>query len=291
MQKLTYINLLHQSITFGGEPPYILEHVKGLGKPPVNISTTRGAYQHGDTPRRILMEPRFVDLTFHIRGENRADLYQKRVELMDLLSFERAFDGKRQGRLFYENDYGRWWLHAVPEGPDPEKRVMDWMLSSKLSFRCANPYWNDDKSIKMLALSMSAGGFSFPFSFPIQFGDRRFSGVAFNNGQAATPLHITIFGSGEMPVLVNNSTGAQLTVSQPIPGGSRLIIDTDPETLSVVMRDANGYEAPAHGYLTLDSPLSSFVLRRGENDIEYKPNQPSAQSRVELQWSERMEGV
>ena len=62
------MNLNGDSVVFGGGPPYVLERVKGLGKPDVSIATTRGVYQHGDTPRRVLLEPRFVELSFHVEG-------------------------------------------------------------------------------------------------------------------------------------------------------------------------------------------------------------------------------
>ena len=87
------------------------------------------------------------------------------------------------------------------------------------------------------------------------------------------------------------STGARIAVSRPVAVGERLIIDTDPDVLSVVVRAADGTETPAHGYLSLDSSLTGFVLRPGPNNIEYLPSRPSLLSRVELQWSARLEGV
>ena len=290
MQKLTYINLHGDSVTFGGEPPYILERVKGLGKPAVKIASTRGVYQHGDTTRAALLEPRFVDLSFHIRGESRADLYQKREALMGLLAYGRAFDGKYQGRLFYQNDYGTWWIHAIPDSLDPEARLQNWLLSSKLSFRCADPYWNTTE-VRTLALFMRNSSFSLPFRFPIRLGSRRFSGLAVNAGQAEVPVRIAIVGSGETPTLVNHSTGARLTVSRPVATGETLRIDTAPETLSVMVRRADGSEEAAHGYLSLDTALLGFSLRRGENEIEYLPSEPSILSSVELSWNTRLEGV
>ena len=86
-------------------------------------------------------------------------------------------------------------------------------------------------------------------------------------------------------------TGAKITVSRPVAAGETLLINTDPEVLSVVVRGLNGAETAAHGYLSLETPLAGFMLRRGPNAIEYVPNQPSNLSRVELQWNSRLEGV
>jgi hypothetical protein len=290
LQSLTYINLTGDSIVFGGGPPYVLEHVKGLGKPAVKFATSRGVYQHGDTARSAMLEPRNIDFTFHIQGMSREDLYQKREALQRLLAYERVFDGERQGRLFYENDYGRWWIPAMPEGPDPERRVQNWLLQSKMTFRCSDPYWRDE-AIHTLPLAMSDTSFRLPFRFPIRFGTRMFTGRAVNAGQASTPVRITIHGSGETPSLVNHTTGARITVSRPVAAGETLLINTDPQELSVAVCGLNGTETPAHGYLSLETPLVGFVLRRGPNIIEYLPNQPSNLSRVELQWSSLLEGV
>jgi hypothetical protein len=290
MQKLTYINLHGDAVTFGGAPPYILEHVKGLGKPAVKIASTRGVYQHGDTPRGALLEPRFVDFTFHIEGGSRADLYARREALMGLLALGRALDGERQGRLIYENDHGRWWIYATPDGPDPETRMQNWLLSSKLSFRCADPYWRWE-AVSTLELFMSESSFRLPFRFPIRLGNRQFSGQAINAGHADAPVRITIRGSGEKPTLANHTTGAQITIARAVATDETLYIDTDPETLSVVVRDADGTETSAHGYLSLDTPLIGFALRRGINQIEYLPSQPSQLSRVQLSWDTRLEGV
>ena len=58
MQKLIYINLTGDIIVFEGRPPYVLEKVKGLGKPKVKFNISRGVYQHGDTTCGALLEPR-----------------------------------------------------------------------------------------------------------------------------------------------------------------------------------------------------------------------------------------
>ena len=209
---------------------------------------------------------------------------------MGLLAYERAFDGERQGRLFYENDHGRWWIPAIPEGPDPDRRIQNFLIQSRMTFRCSDPYWRDE-AIHTLALRMSDASFRLPFRFPIRFGTRMFTGRAVNAGHASTPVRITVHGSGETPSLINHTTGAKITVARPVATGETLLINTDPEALSVVVRSFDGTETPAHGYLALETPLAGFALRRGPNIIEYVPNQPSNLSRVELQWSSRLEGV
>jgi len=290
LQKLTYINLLGQIVEFGGGPPYVLEKVRGLGKPGYKLPAARGVYQHGETPARFQLDARHVDLSFHIQGYSRADLYQKRRALMAALSMPAAFEGGRLARLVYQNDSGSWWTYAVPEGPDPNTRLQNWLLSAKLSFRCPDPYWKAHAP-DALTLEMSGTSFKLPFAFPIRLGRRGFLGTAVNGGQVAAPTLIEVAGSGETPMFVNHTTGASITVARAIAHGDLLVIDTDPEALSVVIRTAKGDRIPAHSYLTLDSSLTDFTLRPGANQLEYKPSVPSIASRVRFRWTPRMEGV
>ena len=290
LQKLTYINLLGEAVTFGGEPPYVLEKVRGLGKPAYKLSAARGVYQHGETAYGFQLEPRYVELSFHVQGRSRADLYQQRKELMAALAIPNAFDGSRLARLIYQNDCGSWWIHAIPEGPDPDVRLQNWLLSARLTFRCPDPYWKTD-SLGALTLAMNEATFKLPFAFPIRLGSRGFFGAAFNGGQVAAPPLIEIAGSGETPTLVNHTTGASITVARAVANGDLLVIDTDPEALSVVIRTAQGEQIPAHGYLGLDSSLAGFALCPGMNQLEYKPSAPSIASQVRIRWTPRMEGV
>ncbi len=290
MQKLTYINLHGDTLVFTSAPPYILEHVSGLGRPPIKVLTSRGVWQQGDTPERISLDARIVDLQFHIQGASRADLYAQREALMTALASPRVFDGEKQGRLIYENDHGSWWCYAIPEETNPEKRLQNWFLSAKLPFRCASPYWMTEDT-HHATLQMGNGGLRLPFSFPIKLGTSSFSGTVINQGQVDAPLIIDIYGSGETPGIVNHTTGAQLTVSKPVALGETLRMNTDPNVLSVTLIAADGSQTPAHGYLSLDSALRAFVLRPGENQLEYLPSAPSTASRVQLAWQTRLEAV
>ncbi len=290
MQQLTYINLRGESIVFGGEGPYILEHAEGLGAPDVKFTTTRGVGQHGDTPRKALREPRFVTLTFHTQGRDRSDLYAQRLAAMGKLALPRAFDGERQGRLVYANDYGAWWCHAIPDGPDHTKRMQDWSLSTKLTLRCSSPYWRT-MDASALTLEMGGASFALPFRFPIRFGRRRFTGEALNAGHVETPVRIEVAGSGEMPTLINRTTGARLAVSRAVATGETLLIDTDPDRLAVTLRAADGAETDAYGYLDISSALTGFTLQTGANALEYLPSAPSSSSRVTVSWETRLEGL
>jgi hypothetical protein len=290
MQELTYVNVIGEKATFGGGPPYILEHVKGLGRPDVTFRTSRGAFQQGDTLWRVDLNPRFVEFSFHIQGKSRADMYEKREALAGLLSVSRTYSGGTQGKLTYRNDHGAWWIYAVPDGPDPETRFNDWMVQCKMAFRCANPYWTSEQE-GILSLLMGEKDLVLPFISPFVLGIRKFLGDAINPGHIDAPLKIEISGAADTPTLINHTTGAQLKVVRKIPTEHKLAIDTDPGRLSVKLRAPDGAEEPAFHYLSLDSSIARFTLRPGSNQIELCPSYPRASSRAELKWNAIFEGV
>lgn len=124
MQKVTYINILGEAIEFSRLPPFVFHSIKGTGAVETSFITSRGVNQHGDTTQGVLKEPRYLELRFHIDGADRQDMYRRRVQAMGVLAIARAFDGCQRGKLIYENDYGRWWIWAIPEvGPAFERRI------------------------------------------------------------------------------------------------------------------------------------------------------------------------
>lgn len=147
-----------------------------------------------------------------------------------------------------------------------------------------------NQSSALMAYSGSA--FRFPMTFPVSFGNRKFSVTAVNTGQVDVPVAIEIYGSGEMPRLVNHTTGRSLQLSRLLAENEMLSINTDPNNLIVSVTNLEtGATESAFGYLTLDSALSVFTLRPGNNDLEYIPSFGGARSRVRVSWYGRMEGV
>jgi hypothetical protein len=294
MQRVTYINIRGESVVFAGEPPFILYSIRGTGPVETTFLTSRGVYQHGDTTQGFRKEPRYVELKIHIDGLDKAGMYQRRVQLSGILSTLKGFDPitKRRGRLIYENDFGRWWIWAIPEsGPVFENKIAHFATDIPVTFKCDDPFWRTMGQSTVL-MAYSGGGFHFPIKFPVSFGTRKFAVTAVNAGHVDAPVHVDIYGSGEMPQLVNHTTGQILQLSRLLAENEVLSIDTDPSSLTVTVTNTEtGEVESAWGYLTADSELSAFSLRPGDNALEYVPSTGGARSRVEVAWYGRLEGV
>lgn len=291
MQKLTYINLRGEQLEMGGSPPYILHGLEGMEPTDVQMTTSRGALQHGVTTRKLLCEARKIDATVSIRASGRAAMYEARGYAGTVLSHPRCFDGEQTGRLLYQNDAGTWWTYAIPEvSLRGGSRARDNLIDMRATFHCDSPYWFS-MGEDYIVLAMGSGAFRLPFAFPIRFGRRDFSLTARNMGAVDAPVRIEIEGTGETPTLHNHTTGAKIAISRVIARGERLIIDTDPTALRVVVVSEDGGEENAFGYLDASLAVTEFVLKPGENLIEYAPSVVSNDSRVTVKWRTRHEGV
>ena len=291
MQKVTYQNILGESITFM-HGPYVLEEVKGTGSVPRTVGSISGVYQDGATATGIRRDHREVDIKFHIFGTTRKDLYQLREKLLGVLAAYKAFgEDERRAKLFYENDHGAWWTWAIPlDIEDFGKRIINAHGSIPLTFWCESANWYN-LAPDMEVLAFSGEGFDLPFDFPIAFGSREFKKTLHNKGHVFSPVKIEIEGQGEKPAIVNLSTGARLQITSPLPVGHRLTINTDPANLEVTMIDAEGNKTNAYGYLDETTPLTAFTLRPGANVIEYEAGNAAAQSKITITWYMVFEGV
>lgn len=291
MQKVTYINLLNESIVFGNTPPYILSSVTGLGAPDIDYETTRGAYQHGESIAGFRRAAPPVGVTFSIVETTREGLYQTRQALQGILSPDRAMDGEARATFIYENDFGRWYTPVMPDGGlAPDKRILNVQPLLKMSFKRESPFWYamSDEGVEF---SYTPGGFELPFSFPISFGSRDYSKDAVNAGHVNAPVEIWIECKGETPRLVNRSTGHAIELSGPVPTGNTLYIRTDPAHLDATLTDAGGVVTPAFGRLSLDTPMAEFYLRPGLNSLVYETGGEGSTSVIRVRWRPMFEGV
>lgn len=291
MQKLTYVNLRGEQLEMSSFPPYILHSLAGMEPTDVQIMTTQAPEQNGATTRTVLRAPRTVEATISIRKDDRADMYEARMRASAILAMNACISENQVGRLIYENDTGTWWTYAVPEvSLSGGSRARDNLIDMRAQFHCDSPYWFS-MGEDYITLEMGDGSFTLPFSFPVRFGRRDFSRTARNTGAVNAPVHITIEGTGEMPTLFNHTTGGKITVSRVIARGEQLIIDTDPEMLTVKVINADDEEENAFGYLNSSLAVTTFSLRPGDNLIEYAPSVVSNESRVTIKWRTRYEGL
>ena len=290
MQKLTYINLNNEQAVFCGAP-YVLAKIEGLGLPDLQISALNGVYQQGETVTGYRREKRVVTVTFTLLESSRAEMYARRMDLLRILSPDRAVRGDERAVLVYENDSIQYMTYAVPMGGlQAKNRMMDAQPNMKLEFRCESPYWYA-MNASTITFAYSGLGFSLPFSFPVDFGRRDFAKEANNRGHVSAPVEITVQCKGEIPRIYNRTTGKRLALVSAIAESNTLYLNTDPARLDARITDADGQETGAFGRLSLETPLVDFTLQPGINELVYEAGGASAQSEIMVSWRNAYEGV
>lgn len=292
MQKVTYVNAYGESIEFAAEPPVLLRSVSGFSHADAQIVSAQGAYQAGSTVQRLQLQARSVQVQFDILPqESREAFYRERMRVEQVLSVGRCMRDGKMGCLIYENDAGAWRTDAVVDGGiHYGKRFLHAAAGSRVSFLCPSPYLLSCEE-QVSQMRMGQSGLTLPLSLPVMLGMRRFRTVLANSGTADAPVTLTLYGAGELPRLVNHTTGAELIVGRAIPSGAKLVVHTDPQALSCVLYGADGAGEDAFGYLDPSVAVSAFVLVPGDNDVEYAPGEISADSRVDIAWRSCYEGV
>lgn len=291
MQRLTYINLHGERAVFACAPPYLLRSVKGLGACEHRLTLTQDGVTAGSRITDLRREDRVVTAALQILGQSRKELYQSREALCRVLSPDLAADGDLRARLLYENDQGAWWTFAVPlGGMDWTARVCDVHTGVNVRFQCESPYLFSLQANEA-AFRQTRAGFRLPVRLPLELGGQTFRMAVTNAGSAFAPCVVTVEGSGEMPALVNRTTGAALRMTAPLPYGDRLTIRTDPAALAVTIDREDGSSQNAFGFLDPLSSVTAFGLRPGENELEYVPTGDKSRSVIRVQWYDTYEGV
>lgn len=292
MQRITYVNAFGESVAFSGEAPVLLRSVSGLSRPELEVVSTRSADQPGAMISRIHLPMRRVQIRFDILPQqSREAFYAMRMQMERVMSGSRAMHDGKTGTLVYENDAGKWRMSAVPDGSIAYgRRVGHAAADNAVEFLCPNPYLFSDV-VDNAQMRMGSGDLKLPVKLPLRLGSRRFKAELVNRGTSDAAVTMTIYGTGETPEVINHTTGARIAVSKQIAVGEKLVICTDPLALSCRLIGKDGKEEDAFGYLNPSLAISAFVLIPGTNLVEYRPNVPSLDSRVEIAWQSCYEGV
>lgn len=292
MQRITFVNAYGEQLIFGREPPLLLRTVSGLSRPDAIVVKAQAVYQSGEQFVRIQLPGRTVQIGFDLLPmQSREAMYQERMRIERVLASSRCVRDGAIGTLIYENDAGAFVTGAVPDGTCTYgKRFLNGMAGNSLTLYCPDAFLQD-RDEQTAQMRMGTGGMTLPTALPIKLGARKFLSTLVNAGTAPAPVTLTLYGTGEMPTVINQTTGAQIVVRRPVASGEKLVIHTDPRALRCEIVHEDGTSEDAFGYLDASIALSAFLLAPGSNDVEYVPSVASGASRLEVSWRSAYEGV
>ncbi len=231
-------------------------------------------------------EPRELPCTVYVHGSDRADMYRRRLELINRLS------GGSEGWLYYKNDYITVRARAIPILPaNFTERVAEYNKCD-IKFYCADPNWQS-LGTEIAHIAYAEGvGLSFPTKMnAIKFGVRQMRININCQSAVETPVKITMRGRGtiDSPTLSNLTTGERLTFENlTMVQNDVLVVDTTPGRLSAEFTHS-GIKKRAFNLVT---PSSIFwQLKPGANLISYSARDNNQNASVTLEWVNRYEGV
>ncbi len=281
MQKARYINPKGQSAEFCGAPPFIFESITGVDSVNVQMITSEFPGQHGKTSRQVTLSDREVTVAFHVQGNDRADMYEKRRRICAVTSAVLFPNNKPLGKLEYENESGKWWIPClIKSGAKFDKRKGNYN-HGKVAFYCPEPFWRGyDTEIDYLAFL--GGGLEFPLEIDslsgVEFGARGYRNTMYNFGDSPAPVQISITGPATEPTIIKTGTGELIRLKKPLAAGDTLVIDTQGQSFHIQIIKSSGAVESPYGYLDLSS--TPFTLDPGANQLEYQSGDDTETARV-----------
>lgn len=285
MRKLTFTNSRGISVSFYLSP-FTIESLTGIGEVGADVQGQRSPYQDGDTYIDTLLQPRYITLEGSITNTNSTKIREYRSFLLSVCSPKLGL-----GKITLELDGDIKEIEGVLDGaPVFPERGQNPFQQFIITWKCPNPYWQSiEQKTEPLAAFMPK--FTFPFSFPVQFGERGSQATLINDGDVPCPVEIEFNGPATKPIIKNITTGEFIQINKELLAGEKLIINTsEGRDRRVVIDKGNGVIENAWGYIDIwESTL--FMLDVGENVIAYDAIASGGQAVVKVSFRKRYVGV
>jgi hypothetical protein len=264
-------------LTFGYEPPYIIEAFDGLDDNRAAPLTTRGPAQRGSTLRDVGVDERVVSLTVHVSPDTGgvAGLEAAKKALRRALVVEPGGFGSPPAlgllRFHLDDDaLDVLELEALPR-ESPQFGATDRATWAEADIEFVAPYPYPRETMDRVFNVAGEGGFEFPVEFVAGGWEMPSFNVEVdidNGGDVRAPIRALIWGDVTDPVLYNDTTGEQIRYVGTIAAGDRLEINTDYGQISAEIVDAD--EARTNAMGDIDHTVTSFwSLRPGLNTVRF----------------------
>jgi hypothetical protein len=139
-------------------------------------------------------------------------------------------------------------------------------------------------------MALVSGGFTFPKTFPFQFGDYT-GGVpttATNSGDSITTVIVSINGPCANPIVTNSTTGELIQLNITLTAGDVLTVNTKFGSKSVVLIDSDGNMS--NQMATLDPSSTFWQLAIGDNQIIFSDDTQGGSESCTVAWFNRYSG-
>jgi hypothetical protein len=286
--KLVFTSSNKESIEMGINTPYRIKSIGGLGDVEAENQTQKAPYQDGSTYIGSVLEERIIPIELKITGTSFTDISNKRQVL------SRIFNPKGgEGELMLELGARNLTVNVVSDFIPKFSGTTDGFGESfqrcVLQVTAHQPYWTEQLKVSQ-ALKAFQGTFTFPFSFPIEFGISGEKTLLTNAGHVETPVTIEIQGPVVNPQVKNLTTGQVFRINRAVSNNEIIHICTNPgaKRLEVIRDGATIMNAMGW----VDYTVTDFwQLVPGDNEIEYTAVAGDQDAIVAVSWHNRYTAI
>jgi hypothetical protein len=287
--KLTFTNSLGKSLTFYANAgvSFILRSIDGLGGLDTDIQTEKGPFQNGSTFISLTLSDRPITIDADIRGKNADEIHEKRMLISEIFN---PLLGP--GELIYENASSKKRITALcdtsPTFPIGKSNRTTSHQRTSITLICHDPFWTDvyDNETELKAFEEA---FTFPFEFPVTFGQQGAEVTFYNDGHAETPMLIQLNGPSYVPRIENVKTGDYLQLNHNIKDNEILEISTRKGNKYAEIIKSDGTRENVFGELDYRSVF--FSLQQGENHIRYYALTGEGSATAVIKWKRQYIGI
>lgn len=275
----------------------------GSGMPPVEYSTQRGAYQHGETVTSYRLQPRVVQLVYRRNACNRQGYWDIRDELVDMIRPNRSVIGNVPQPIVLRGIRPDGTMRdldvLIDRGPEFEPAGADWdewSIHEGLRLIAHNPAYYAPSDLNVPFTFTSSLELSFPISFPISFGASRIiqdQSITYLGNWLDFPI-ITITGPCNYVVISNLTTDESITFSYPRSAGQQVVIDLRHGRKTAVDPAITDINDPGYNLLGgVSGDLGTFHIHPapeavgGVNDLRVFLSTPTVFGRVDISYKNR----
>ncbi len=288
MQKLTFYNSAGEYITIDYQGPYILQNLIGISDAPVEVLSSRGYQQDGQTAAGDFMLARAISFGVVVKADSMQEAYRLRRELIAFIK------PKTDYVVIYENDYITVKFTcrvSIPPSFGSAQESISKYKSSAISLVCDNPYLVDVTETTV-PMAVETPEFVFPIVFNPEIilstlSNRRV--IIKNAGDVPAPVRVVFLGGSTNPIITNETTGEFIKVNREILPTDTLEITTEYGNKRVWIIDEEGERTNASNYIDQDSTF--FSLAVGENELVYDADSGVDSAQVFVYYSNRYLGV
>lgn len=279
----------------------------GFGMPPMEFKTTRGPFQHGETPIDFFLLPRTIQYQFRLSECNRERYYQFRNTVLNYLRPSRQWVNTFEAgvlRKILKDGTQRDIKVMVGSGPTFGFRNDawdEWGSTNTLRFIAHDPVFYDPTLNNVpVSMGISTSNLVFPITFPITFGDTVAyvtQNIVYLGTWISYPT-IIIVGPFGNPTIINESIDEKIELNYFIPAGRTVTINLEYGHKTITDNAGNNLI----GTLTYDSDLATFhlapypeayepLLTRGTNSIRVIGSGLSPVSAMYIRYYTRYIGI